>query len=474
MNTCREKNRLLLASICCLLWAAASAHAVVVRVDAAQAGPEDGTTWATAFNTIQEGVYAAAGGGGGEVWVAAGTYDEARTSLIAGVDSGSVLLVGGVDVYGGFDGTETVRAQRDWSANRTIIDGATSRGGQPAYHVVFGAQGVVLDGFEITGGSALAVPGAIDIHSVGGGLCAYGASMTAMNCLFYGNEAVYGGGIAVVSAGGTYEYCDMWDNEGTVGAGGAFAFNASPAFIDCFFDTNIGQYSGGIDVWLGAPTFQSCSFFWNEGTYGGGAFIWSATPQFDDCTFDSNVGLLGAGSVFNYLSDTAYTACYFYLEEGYYGGVMSNWSCSPTFTNCVMETSSAHIGGAIFNADAGGTVLNCTLADNTAAAAGGAIFNDTAPHQLTITNSILYYNLPHQIYDAGPGDLTVTYSLIEGGWAGTGNITDTPLFGAAYQLLPGSPGVDDADTSAAPATDLLGVSRPQGDEADMGAYELEP
>jgi hypothetical protein len=50
-------------------------HASVIRVDSNGSAPNpDGATWAGAFATIQAGIDAANSLGGGEVWVAAGTY----------------------------------------------------------------------------------------------------------------------------------------------------------------------------------------------------------------------------------------------------------------------------------------------------------------------------------------------------------------------------------------------------------------
>jgi hypothetical protein len=71
--------------------------------------------------------------------------------------------------------------------------------------------------------------------------------------------------------------------------------------------------------------------------------------------------------------------------------------------------------------------------------------------------------------------MAATYSDIEGGWAGIGNIDQDPLFvgGGDYHLQQASPAVDAAETAAAPAVDLDGVPRPvpAGGDADMGAYE---
>jgi len=49
-----------------------------------------------------------------KVWVAAGTYVE------------NITLKSGVALYGGFAGNETDLSQRNWAANKTILDGNQS------------------------------------------------------------------------------------------------------------------------------------------------------------------------------------------------------------------------------------------------------------------------------------------------------------------------------------------------------------
>ena len=70
----------------------------------------------------------------------------------------------------------------------------------------------------------------------------------------------------------------------------------------------------------------------------------------------------------------------------------------------------------------------------------------------------------------------VTYSNVEGGWPGEGNINTDPRFLAPqegdYQLGEDSPCVDAASPAGAPDEDILSVPRPQRAGYDQGAYEL--
>ena len=116
-------------------------------------GPWNGKSWATAFRGVQRGLDAARKAGGGEVWVAAGTYKPT-----SGTDRKiSFQLRSGVALYGGFAGAETKRDQRDFSRNVTVLSGDIGKAddnSDNSYHVVIGADDATMDGFTITGGSA--------------------------------------------------------------------------------------------------------------------------------------------------------------------------------------------------------------------------------------------------------------------------------------------------------------------------------
>ena len=194
-------------------------------------GLENGLTWSTAFRTIQAAI-AVAQVYGAEVWVAEGVYDEHRAN-----STGSLVMQQGVNVYGGFAGTETTRDTRDLEAHVTTIDGSTARNGSAAYHVVLGANNATLDGFTITGGNATGTGN--DMY--GAGMFNSSVSPTVIHCIFTGNSANHA-------------------------AGGMQNSHSSPSITACTFTENTAGAGGGVmDNDSGsAPTLTACLFLENS------------------------------------------------------------------------------------------------------------------------------------------------------------------------------------------------------------------
>ena len=220
---------------------------------------------------------------------------------------------------------------------------------------------------------------------------------------------------------------------------------------------------------------------------GGGMSNVGSSPTVINCTFIGNSGFLGGGMLNS--SNSMVTNCTFIGNTATLGGGMLNIGSGPTVTNCTFTGNSATFGGGMNNTGgANPTVSNCTFSGNSANSAGGGMHN--ASSSPTVSNCILRGDSPDEF--SGSGTPTVTYSDVQGGFLGTGNIDADPLFvdpdNGDLRLQPGSPCIDAGDNTAVPkgiTTDLDGNPRfvddpdtpdtGNGDPpiVDMGAYEFQ-
>jgi hypothetical protein len=227
-------------------WAGPDCSVCVRFVDAAATDDGDALTWATAANAVQPGIDSAlsevttnAEVDVCEVWVAQGIYYIYETD-----DLDTVQLQPGVELYGGFsgDGTESLRDERDWVNNVTVVDGheGTSET-YDVYHVVLGADDAVIDGFTITGGDA----NTWHPHDRGGGMMNESASPLVRNCIFTGNNGGDGGGMVNYASSPLVSNCLFIYNSATYDGGAADNLEGSvPSFINCTVAFNTGGVGG--------------------------------------------------------------------------------------------------------------------------------------------------------------------------------------------------------------------------------------
>lgn len=393
-----------------MLAAAGNAAAAVRYVNAALAtGANSGASWADAYQGaggLQAALTAAVPGD--EIWVAAGTYLPSTT----GLRTASFSLKTGVAVYGGFAGTETAPAQRNWRTNVTVLSGdllgndsGATNVTENAYHVVVGtgaAATAVLDGFTVKAGNANG--STTSNYDKGGGIIIYASGApTVRNCVFSMNRCTFGGGAGYIfSAQATFTDCEFNDNAGG-SYGGAFDTNGvTSTFTRCRFQRNTAARAGGVETYgAGNTTYVNCLFAGNQATgTGGGAAVWiglnSSTVKAYSCTFAGNVATSVAGGV---------------------------------------NTTS----GGILNA------YNCVF------------WGNSGPGGTTAANQV----------NAGGGTNVVQYSVVQGTFAGTGNTSTDPLFVSAatgnFALQPASPAIDAGSNTLAAAvtmaTDLAGATR---------------
>ncbi len=404
--------------------------AAPIYVDAGvTGGRNNGSSWTNAYTYLQDGLTAARlCPGMGEVWVATGIYTP-------GVTTGATFTVtSGIQLYGGFAATETLRTQRDWVANPTVlsgdIDGNDATAGGVITHtegiaganaktvvVMDGTSGIPItgttqmDGFTVTGGSGGTTFG------YGGGVYCNGAgvgsecSPTIANVVFSGNSASYGGAMY---------------NDGRQGA-------SSPSLLNVVFQGNAAPAGNG-----GA--------LYNNGYQG------VSSPSLTNVVFAYNRATVRAGALYNSAD----------------GGVSS-----PSLVNVSFSGNSANFGGAMFNGSWNGgashpILVNVIMFDNSANFNGGDIYNVGSSPAISYT---LVPSSTATIYGDG-----ITW--------GPGNITDTAAFTTAdifvdaangnLRLASGSPAIDVGDNSAIPAgvtTDLGSAPRIVNGAVDLGAYE---
>lgn len=429
----------------------------------------NGLTWEAAKKKIQSAIDAVALVGGGDVWVAAGTY------------SGRIQPKTDVILYGGFAGTETTRDQRDFQRNVTILDGGT------AYDtVVYVTQGIstTIDGFTVRNGrgheASLAsnddwgggffldratvtlrnntVTGNYSTH--GGGICAKGGVANLLNNTVKGNSGLAGSGIAYYSgAAGTIAGNTISANltpasmsSVTANGGGILCSASSPTITGNLVVgngvprrapstyttalTGLSTAGGGIAVsGTPAPLIASNTFTGNMAASGGGISISTSPVRVVDNVFVSNWGNIG-GAVF--VSGT--------------GGVIAN--------NTIVNNAAGTDGAALATSGAAPIVANNLIAFNTS-----GVYNSTSTSQPTFSANDVFSNNAYAF--KGTADPT----------GQGGNVAVDPQFASLQfgnlHLQPGSPLVDaGGDSAVLPGeSDMDRQQRVQGAHVDIGAYE---
>ena len=466
----------------------ALADAAIIYVDADAGAGGNGQTWGTAYRYLQDALDEANANGTNdyEIWVAEGIYypdEDGDGDHISGSMTETFRLnYNNVQLYGGFVATETVRSQRDWQANVTVLSGDIDG------NDTTNADGVVTDADNISGNNTNHV------------LCVGEASNEPITSTTVIDGFTITAGQATSASGGGL-YCDGGYSNVTV---------CNPALTNITFSGNLAEYKGGAVynyAYHGGesnPTFTNVIFSGNSASKGGamyndGDFTGVSSPTLTNVIFRDNSATYQGGDPNNH------------------GGAMYNnghqGTSSPTLINVAFSGNSAKDdGGAMYNVGTHGranpTLINVTFSGNSAGDDGGAMYSSSypIPDDINLTNVILWSNTAgddgDQMYNSYVSIL-IGYSDVQGGLLGSGmyysnstladlggNIDSDPRFvGAAFgnlRLFDTSPCIDAGDSDAVPSgitTDLDGNPRfvdfpPPGGTGsgtppfvDMGAYE---
>ena len=141
----------------------------------------------------------------------------------------------------------------------------------------------------------------------------------------------------------------------------------------------------------------------------------------------------------------------------------------------IRENTAGGEGGGIACQSSHPSRINCTVTENSARVFGGGITSRNVSHP-KIRNTILWGDTAKngsEVTLLGTSFITITFSDVQGGWEGEGNISANPLFVDApngdYHLSDGSPCIGAGTADGAPVTNIEGMLR--GVLPDMGALE---
>ena len=508
-------------------------------VNAQATGSNIGSSWNNAYISLQSALTNAAVVSGDQVWVATGVYSPGSLSTSSFVLKNGVKIYGGFAggetslsqrnystnvtiLSGGANppiSSNSYHVVADSSStlnSTTTLDGFTIQNGYAsgAASNAYGA-GIYLHSNSSPTLNNLIISG--NTASLGGGLYNSGGAPILSNVAFIGNAASTDGGgmyntggapVLGTAASGTVSATGVTFSSNTASLGGGMYDTASsPTLLNVTFNSNVAtgatgtRAGGGMYNVRGTVTLTNVVFSANSVNLtstgyaeGGGMYDGSGTTaNLSQVTFSGNsASATSAGSALG-------------------GGLFNDSGSTVALTNGVFARNVAsNQGGGMSNSGATlVTVMNNTFDGNSAQASsgkGGGIYNSSTP--LTVTNTILWGDTAAsggaEIYAATTSPATnVSYSIVPSGGAnanvtlGTGIGTSDPLFLTAAPTSPtsigdpsfgfaplalaieaGSPAVDNATSTKAPAKDVLGfprpsVSNPDGNSNgyDIGAYQ---
>ena len=358
----------------------------------------DGLSWATAKQTVAEGIQEAAKTGG-EVWVAAGLYEE------------HIKPPAFVHLYGGFAGDEVSLNERDWVTHKSILDGVGL-----INVVIFENAGYrvsSIDGFTVRNGGVYTggtLPSAGE-EGIGGGIKIWVSGPDISNNLIERNAVGYcpvlpcdhnsnGAGVygylsTALLTENTIQDNEVWNPVG--GEGGGVYFKLShPVIADNIIKQNHSEVGSGISgntstLLVAGNTIENNQMYVSTGTISNGLtsshgaiYCWLC-PDFiiERNIIRNNEASSGAGIS---------------ILTGYQGTIESNLIYDNTaWTWIIAGFGTPGYGGGVYVektvTDAGDIrIVNNTLVDNSSADTGGALWLTLNTDAVVLANNNIAFN----------------------------------------------------------------------------------
>ncbi|MEQ8763190.1 MAG: DUF1565 domain-containing protein [Planctomycetota bacterium] len=489
--------RIFLVALGLLLAFTSTAIGQIVYVDQSNPNCPGSGTQSDPFCSIQAGIQAAADLD--TVLVAPGTYVEnldllgKRITLTSSGGAASTVIDG--------NGLGPVITMQTGEGPLTVIDGFTITGGDGrngggvlctnavspviANNTISGNTGVLGAGVvAIYGASPLIVQNTIQGNSClanGAGIYVRFAYPIIQGNTISGNLASKGGGMSVHYS--TISVKDnLFDSNVALGSGGGLeSYFASTLVEGNRFTGNTSSFDGGgmIAYGVSSPQIIGNEFTGNSASSGGALLHRGADGRVVGNTISGNSAVFDGGGVHCKSASPRLEDNVIQGNTALYGGGLFSYSSSaPIVVNTLITGNTAkRRGGGIAARNATATLVNDTIAGNTTMFGGGAIDLDYGS-SFTMQNTIAWGNGTSEIGLQNASSLTATFSVVQGGYPGTGNIALDPLFvdaaGSDFRLDCASPAIDAADQNPLvplPTLDASGLDPRFLGALDIGADE---
>jgi hypothetical protein len=299
----------------------------------------------------------------------------------------------------------------------------------------------------------------------GGGI--WNGGTLVLNDSLISNNHAHGNGSGILNASGatlTVSHSEFANNSCLYcpNSGGGIRNDGSMLVTHSQFINNSAGLSGG-GIWNGGTMTIMNSYFsgnYNDDEDGGGAGIWNTSiSTIRNCTFVNNHATRSGGGIWNSATLTV-TNSTFSGNSATYGGNLYIHG-TLMLTHSTLVDGSATYGGSIRN-DGSSTFVNSIIANsaagNNCSSGGGSITDggynlDSANTCSLSASTSLTYTNPSLAELGDYGGDTPTIALNSGG--------------PAIDRIPS--GVNGCGTTI--TTDQRGITRPQWEGCDIGAYE---
>ena len=433
----------------CILFSALKSFSSIIYVNANASGTNSGTSWTNAYTDLQSALSIAFIND--DIWVAAGTYKPTQTAT----RTISFVMKNGVDIFGGFNGTETSIAERDIASNPTYLSGDIGAQGDNTdntYKVVkiqnFTSP-FTFDGFRVVSGH--------DESSSGKGAGIYvfnnpGITINIKNTILYNNYAYHsGGGMLIDNSNTVFNNCEfLYNSSYNYGGGAIYSANVSQANIYLYDCSMIGNNSrqGAAINFDGVELVMERNFISSNTSTTSGNII---NVSQGVTNFEINNSLI----VGNQVSDGGSSIISSYTSE-------ANSSSLTNVTICHNKNSSAFdvYSEAIYQSNSAMVISNCIVFGNT-----NSDMNVQIDAGNTVRNSIVENG-----YSTG-----VNINTSDPLFVNPGSLSMAPFDGSTfdYSLQNVSPAVNYGDNLYAQnfTIDLFNNDRIQQLIVDCGAIE---